>query len=366
MKRFAVLAMILPVLLPGIARADNWYDKVKVGGDLRHRHELIQDESKDTDRTRWRIRARLMLTADINEEMSVAFRLVSGSSDPVSTNQTMTDGFSTKTLGLDLACFDYHPAAVKGMHLIGGKMNLPFETVQKTELIWDGDLSPEGIAALLSREINDKVAVSLGSGFFYVQERSSDDDSWMAGAQGVVTVKPNDKAHVTAGAGYYDYQNVDGFPTFYDDEDPFGNSAETDDEDITTYITDYNQFEILGELGMKVEKVSAAVYGNFVKNMAADTLDSGYLVGGMIQHGKGRKHVKFNLNYRKVEDDAVIGVFTDSDFRNGGTDGKGLELGMSYGLADKVDLAVSYFLNKKGIEEDVDFKRLQVDLAVKF
>jgi hypothetical protein len=117
---------------------------------------------------------------------------------------------------------------------------------------------------------------------------------------------------------------------------------------------------------MKAEKVSAAVYGNFVKNMAVDNLGSGYLVGSMIQSGKGKNHLKMNVNYRKVEDDAVVGVFTDSDFRDGGTDGKGLEIGLSYGLAEKIDLAVSYFLNQKGIEEEVDFKRLQVDLAVKF
>jgi hypothetical protein len=361
-KRSMVIAVVLTALLPGMARAGNWYDKVKISGDFRHRHELIQDESKDADRTRWRIRARLGLAAEINEEMSLSFRLVSGSDDPVSTNQTLTDGFSTKGIGIDLACFDYHPSAVKGMHLIGGKMNLPFATVQGTELIWDGDLSPEGVAATLSRDINDKVGISLGSGVFYVQERSSDDDSWMAGAQGVVTVKPGDKSHVMAGAGYYDYQNTENFPTFYDDEDPFGNSVNTDGE----YMIDYNQFEILGEIGMKVEKISAAVYGNFVKNTAADSLDTGYLFGGMIRHGKGKKSVKVNVNYREVENDAVVGAFTDSDFRNGGTDGKGLELGMSYGLADKIDLAVSYFLNQKGIEEEVDFKRLQVDLAVKF
>ncbi|MBN2183720.1 MAG: putative porin [Candidatus Krumholzibacteriota bacterium] len=370
MKRTIVIAAALVMLMTAAAKAGNWYDKVKLSGDFRHRHELIQDESKDEDRTRWRIRARLMLSAEISENISVGVRLASGSDDPVSTNQSLDGGWSTKPFNLDLAYFDFHPTAVKGLNVIGGKMKLPFQKVQKTELIWDGDLNPEGLAATFMGDLNEKVTVMLGAGFFYVEENSSSDDFRMIGAQGALKVKPADDMHLMAGVGFYDYNIEPGkTPLFFDNEDPFGNTADVvvdgDDTDYF-YANDFNQFELLGEFGFKLDKLGFSVYGNYVNNTAADSLNTGYLFGATVKRGKGKGNAKFALNYREIEDDAVIGVFTDSDFRGGGTDGNGFELGLGYGLADKVDLGVSFFMNNKGIDEEVDYKRLQVDIALKF
>ena len=369
MKRFLIILVACFLFLPITAKAGNWYDNVKLSGDFRHRHELIQDESKDEDRTRWRIRARLMLSAKISESISVELRIASGSDDPVSTNQSLDGSWSTKGFSLDLAYFDFHPESVKGMHIIGGKMKLPFQKVQKTELIWDGDLNPEGLAAKFKGELNDRVVVMLGAGFFYVEENSSSDDFWMTGAQGVLKVEPAENIHFIAGAGYYDYNiEAEETPVFFDNEDSFGNNAIPvgGGSDELLYATDFNELEILGEFGFKKDKLGFYLYGNFVTNTAADSLNTGYLVGATVKHGKGKGNMKLAVNYREVEDDAVIGVFTDSDFRGGGTDGNGFEFGFGYGLADKADLGVSFFLNNKGIDEEVDYKRLMVDLKLKF
>ncbi|MCK4538355.1 MAG: putative porin [Candidatus Krumholzibacteria bacterium] len=368
-KNSIVFVALFVMVLSAAAKGASWNDRVKLSGDFRQRHELIQDESKDEDRTRWRIRARLVLSAVISDELSVGMRLASGSDDPVSTNQSLDGGFSTKGFGLDLVYFDYHPEAVKGLSIVGGKMKLPFLKVQKTELLWDGDLNPEGLAATFNGKLNDKVSVILGSAFFYIEENSSSDDYYMVGAQGALKVKPAEGMHLMAGVGYYDY-NIDPEETYcyFDNEDSFGNTAVVDpgDADKLMYATDFNEFEFLGEFGYRKDKLAFYLYGNYVMNTAADSLDTGYLVGATLKRGKGKGNVKLAVNYREIEDDAVIGVFTDSDFRGGGTDGNGLELGFGYGLADKIDMGLSYFLNNKGIDEEVDYKRLQVDLKVKF
>ncbi|HSG29511.1 MAG TPA: putative porin, partial [Candidatus Krumholzibacterium sp.] len=132
------------------------------------------------------------------------------------------------------------------------------------------------------------------------------------------------------------------------------------------YANDFNQFEILAELSMKIDEVGLSIYGNFVDNLAADSLNSGYLLGASVIRGKGKGNVKLAASYREVEDDAVIGAFTESDFRGGGTDGSGWELGFGYGLADRADLGISVFLNDKGIDEEVDYKKFMVDLVLKF
>lgn len=368
MKKSIVITVVCLLLLPVAAKAGNWYDQVKVGGDFRHRHELIQNEGK-TDRTRWRIRARLMVSAMISDDISVGMRIASGADDPVSTNQSLDGGWSTKGFHLDLAYFDFHPTAVKGMRLIGGKMKLPFQQVQKTELIWDGDLNPEGLAATYQGELNEKVEIMLGAGFFYIEENSSSDDYWMAGGQGAFKVEPKENVHLLAGAGYYDYNIEPGKTwTYFDYEESFGNTADLfmAGYDTLAYTSDFNQFEILGEFGFKQDKLAFYLYGNYVNNTAADSLNTGYLLGATVKHGKGKGNMKFAVNYREVENDAVIGAFTDSDFRGGGTDGKGFEFGLGYGLADKVDLGVSYFLNQRDLEDAKEFKRLMVDLQLKF
>ena len=364
MRTRAIVLTIGIMLLPSLAKAGEWYEKIKLKGDFRHRHELIQEEEKE-DRNRWRIRFRLSLDADVSECWSIGARLATGSDDPVSTNQTLSDGFSTKGFHLDRAYVDFHPVKVKGLHLIGGKMGLPFATVQKTELIWDSDLSPEGAALEYTNKALDKVEIMFGAGFFYLTERKAEDDTYMGGAQLGLNVKPSDDMHLMIGGGYYDYQQVKDYPGVYDDEDFFGNSNyDMDGTDV--YQWDYNLFEVLGEFGMKMDKVSISVYGDFVTNTDPDSLNTGWLFGGTMSHGKGKGSFKLYANYRELERDAVLAVFTDSDFIGGGTDGKGLEIGASYGVADKASLALTYFLNKKGMEEEVDFKRLQADLAVKF
>jgi hypothetical protein len=211
-------------------------------------------------------------------------------------------------------------------------MGLPFATVQKTELIWDSDLSPEGAALEYRNKASDKVEIMFGAGFFYLTERKDQDDTYMGGAQLGLEVKPSDDMHLMIGGGYYDYQQVKDYPGVYDEADFFGNSNyDMDGTDV--YLWDYNLFEVFG---------------------------------GMLSHGTGQGSFKVYANYRELERDAVLAVFTDSDFLGGGTDGKGLEIGASYGVADKAALALTYFINKKGIEKEVDFKRLQADLQVKF
>lgn len=367
MKRVVMPAVLAVFLLSGLARAGNWYDTIKLKGDFRHRHELIQDESKDADRNRWRIRARLTIDASFSDDWSFHGRLATGSDDPVSTNQTLTDGFATKGFHLDRAFFAFHPGAVKGLKIVGGKMSNPFMRMEKTELIWDGDLNPEGAAVLFKHEAHDLVSIMVNGAFFYITERKADDDTWMAGAQAAVKAEPAENMHFIAGGGYYDYQEVKCRGGIFDEEDFFGNTTDYDEvSEADVYAFDFNIVEGFGLVGFAMEKVSVAAYGNYVVNTEADTLDQGYLFGATVQYGKGRNHFKVYGNYREVEANAVVGVFTDSDFRGGGTDGNGFEIGAGYGVTDKVSLGLAYFLNNKGIEEEVEYKRLQADLKMKF
>jgi hypothetical protein len=139
-----------------------WLEKVKFYGDFRYRFENIDNASSET-RNRSTVRARFGMQARINEEMTFDLRLASGgwftgndyrlNGDPISSNQTLSDYFSSKNFWLDRAFMTYEPAAVKGLAVLAGKMSNPFYTAGGNQLIWDSDLNPEGIAARYVRPL---------------------------------------------------------------------------------------------------------------------------------------------------------------------------------------------------------------------
>lgn len=82
-------------------------ENVKLFGDLRYRNEYVDDQSKADTRDRDRIRARFDIKGKVNDEVDLTIGLASGSSESATgTNQTLTDGFSSKAIWLDLAYFD--------------------------------------------------------------------------------------------------------------------------------------------------------------------------------------------------------------------------------------------------------------------
>lgn len=342
-----------------------WVENVKISGDLRYRHESIDSESSgrwSKGRHRHRIRARLGLEGKINDEWDVGFRIASGSSDPSSTNQTLDSGFSSKDLWLDLAYFNWHPASAKGLNVYGGKMKNPFYKVGGNQLIWDDDLNPEGIAAKYVMLLGEHDKLYINGGGFWAEESGSGIDQSLWGAQTYLKHSFENKDYLIAGASYFDYGNTKGQATIYDSTDSYGNSVDSSG----LYRNDYDIVEGFAEYGFKVADRPMAVFGNYVKNTAATTSeDTGWLIGCKFNKAKEPRSWELSYNYRDLEADAVIGVFSDSDFIGGGTNGKGHQFGLKYQLAKNLQAALTYFLDERGSNDD-DYKRLQADLIFKF
>jgi len=357
----AILLGISPTLM-----ASDWWENVKINGDFRYRHEIIDKEDKDIQH-RHRIRARISLNGKISDEARVEIGMSTGSTDPVSNNQTLSDAFSGKNLMINTAYFEMSPKMMPGLKMIGGKMENPFYFPGKSELIWDSDIHQEGLTLNYEKKSEMFSANFIASGL-WIQERSSSDDSYLAGGQAIFTYNlPEKKGSLAFGGSYYSYGNAKGFPTFYELDDGKGNSINVID-DAAYYLTDFELVEAFGTFDFKTGNIPFTILGDFVTNTAADSLKNGWLVGIRIGKTKNPGSWAFRYNYRNVEKDAVVGIFTDSDFRGGGTDAKGHEIGGDYELMDKTTLAITYFNNKIGLEEDdqTDFERWQFDISFKF
>ncbi|MCP4677227.1 MAG: hypothetical protein GY854_17265 [Deltaproteobacteria bacterium] len=347
-------------------KAPIWTDYIRIKGDFRYRFEMIDKDEKDL-RYRHRIRARLGVHAKIIDDLGVVVQLgTGGSDDPVSNNQSLTEAFSSKPLWLDLAYFDWHPSFADGLKLVGGKMKNPFYRVGKTELQWDPDMNPEGLALSYNRAFG-LVEPFVHGGGFWMEERKEDDDSWLLGAQGGLKFTFADGLfYVLAGGGYMDFTAIRGHGLYWDPEDSFGNSTIEDEEGNLTYAGDFNEVNAFGEIGGKIVHLPWAVFADWATNIGADDDNTGWLIGASL--GKCKESLDFQVRYiyREVEKDAVVALLTDSDFKGGGTDGKGHEANLSFQIVKGIKLAATYFYNQTPLEDTGDYHRAQFDLKFKF
>ncbi|RLU05313.1 hypothetical protein CS076_24325, partial [Pseudomonas prosekii] len=106
-----------------------WAAKTQFKGDVRFRQETVKNDgvSNTGDQDRQRVRVRLGAYTEINPQVSTGIRIATGSdNDSRSTNQSLDNNFTKKDIWLDQGYVDYHPTAIKDLHLIGGKMAQPW------------------------------------------------------------------------------------------------------------------------------------------------------------------------------------------------------------------------------------------------
>ena len=365
----------------GLPDSLKWLEKIKISGDLRYRHEHIDSQRVGADgradwktgRDRDRIRARLMIRAMVNDEWDVALRMASGSVDvidedlvtsPVSANQTLTQFASSKSFWLDLAYFDYHPMAIEGLNVIGGKMPTPFYRVGQNQIMWDGDLNPEGMAVKHALPLGASTVVHVNGGGFWLNEESSGADTSMWGIQAYLKQGLGQFDYLLAGAGFYDYGNLQGL------ENEFGFGAGNTIDPVTSeWVNDYDILEVLAEYGTQLGTLPLAVFGTWVQNTVATTSgDTGWLVGATVGKAKAPGSWQFGYDYRDVERDAVLAIWNDSDWSGGLTGAEGHTLSAAYQLAKNVQLALTYFhcqITDREPNPNLDYRRLHGDLKVK-
>jgi type II secretory pathway pseudopilin PulG len=344
----------------------DWLSNITPFGDLRLRYEYIDDETKTDARNRNRVRARFGFKAKINDEWDATVRLATGNSEsPTSTNQTLaddsdSDSFGKKKVWIDLVYADWHPAGIEGLNLYGGKMKNPFYRVGKNQVIWDSDVNPEGAAASYKYALDSATTANLTGGGFWIRENSGSGDVSLLGLQGSLKHKFGDGTHVLGGVSYYDYGNLQGTAESDLDVSLKGNTGEGG-----LYKYDYDILEGFAEYGFKVEGMPVTLFGNYIENTAVAQNNNAYALGLVLNKAKAAGSWQFGYYYRDVEPDAVVGGLNDSDFIDGGTDGRGHVFGYKYQWTKNVQSAVTYFDNDKGHNRD-DFKRLQLDLIFKF
>lgn len=338
--------------------ADSWTDRISWKGDFRYRYENIDVEGSE-ERNRQRIRARTHLEARINDDMRIGLGLASGGDDPVSTNQTLGAGGSTKDINLDLAYFQWD--GWRNTRVVGGKFKNMLYRPGKNGLLWDGDWNPEGLAA--HWENKDFFASAFGT--WVESDSRSANQEFSYGAQAGLKLGLGENVGLVAGAGYYRFDAAGKQSFFGDEDDFFGNSF---DPATLTYLYDYHELEAFAELSFGFLGRPMSIFGDYVTNLDANDDDTGYAWG--VKTGKAREPGSwdFAVIYEKLEADAVLGLLTDSDFGGGGTNAKGYIVKGTYALHKNWNTSFTYFINDIDINsgDPRNFDRLQLDLNFKY
>lgn len=434
-----------------------WTDRIKIDGDMRFRYQkdmFAHDNSKPSDyflasqdfsrgafltrvadfapqkstdafaagntteqRSLWRTRFRLGVTAKVSDMVSVGARLATGSAtDRVSTNQSLGQDFNKYAIFLDRAYLRLEP--VEGVAFSAGRIANPWFS---TDLIWSENLNFEGMALTgkWPTEPEDVVQPFATMGYFPIKADAPPKQSRsLTGMQAGVQLNFSNTTRVKLGVAKYQYHNVEG------QHDP--------DYSLSTGAgATYGQYEYEAGLRQKgntlfltnnindplggtyywgllskfspVAVTAAVELGHFnpmfvmlsaeyVKNTAFDrneilrrtgvALTDGRADGYLLRAVFGAKEIRYardwqlTLGYRQIGSDAVLDAFTDSDPALGGTNNKGYTLGAAVGLDKNTSLGVRY-LSSQALDSPLvsvpsadpgkyKVNTLQVDLNARF
>ena len=337
--------------------AVSWAERMRWKGDFRYRYENIDQENRD-GRNRSRIRARAHLEADLSPTLQVGIGLATGGDDPVSSNQTIGGGGSSKDIKIDLAYFDW--AGLENTHIMGGKFKNFLIRPAKKGLRWDGDWRPEGLGLVWD---NDFIfAQALGT---WLEGDSKNGTEFAWAVQAGFNFKTGDFGKMKIGAGYTVFNIAGRTPLFGDPDDFYGNSFVLDPiTDELEFAYDYHNWEAFAE--WKISNFT--LFANYTNNSEVNDNDTGYLFGAKYGSAKAKGTWDITYFYEKLEADATVGLLSDSDFGGGGTDAKGHVISGTYAFHKNWNFKATYFINKINIAEDLDtdYKRLMLDLNFKF
>ena len=379
----------------------SWLDRFTFEGDMRLRYQNdrfgesnpfvddfnfanggtnLKNTSKDRDRAR--VRARLGAKIKVNDWMSGGIRITTGGlNDPISPNQTQEAASAKYTVGLDRAYVNAEVAP--WLNMVGGRFTNPFFS---TDLMWDQDLAFDGAAASFTPKLTDSWSAFATLGAFPLDEieRSDIEESkskWMYGSQAGIKWTSANLSTVKIGVALYDFDNVEGQtndPLLVGSSAPFNST-------VPAFRTKGNSFYDINNSGGANElfglsskfrnlnvtaQVDLATFnpvhiiltGDYVKNIGFDEKEiakrTGLLSSFIPEKQTDAYQVKLTVGmpttyklhdwqafaaYKRIEADAVLDAYTDSDFYLGGTNAKGWIVGASYGLGENTWLSARWF-----------------------
>lgn len=365
--------------------ADKWLDGLKFKGDVRMRFEPTSNSrATASDVNRFRFRLRFGFEKIFNEEWKAGFRLASGgTTDPTSTNQTFDNAFANKTITIDRAYGIYTPqwalrGPINNVEIGVGKVENPLSDVHSW-LVWDGDVTPEGLYEKASVRLLETKHVTtdlecLGTQFIINEGNGNSADAELFGFSfGLRNKFTHEKLkHPIEFRTYANYELSRDFANVAQNGLLGGVNTRNN------YFTNGNNTGDLGvlsfyhELGWKIDplpkfKLFFEHGQNTDAHMSKDQYRHLWVAGAKIGKAKKKGDWELSYTYGWLEANSTFSVWADSDF--GFTDRRGSVFKAGYAVTDFLTLNGSAFFTNAidtSARGDNDQRLFQVDLVWKF
>lgn len=348
-----------------IAALQNILGRFRLSGDVRVRGEdFFQDGTPS--RNRARIRVRFGLDGKLNEDFIGGFAIATGTlGDPTTENETFTNFFDRKTIGLDRGYVTYNPVAANWLSLTGGKFTFPW---YRTSLTFDPDINPEGFDEKVSFDLHGPALKNFTVQAFQLltNEVSKGDDSFALGGQvstqwklGRLTTIPSftlidwrfvdallnasafaNQATTTTGGGQISGEGpgcasglgLSSVPPCAFAANGFTNATFTDASGKVHFLSGFTYADAIlnNQIRTWSDRLPLNVVLEYEDNLeaASHPLDSkgnvisslgpqgrAYLADISIGQNKNKGDLQFGYSYWRTEQDAIISSWAESDQR---------------------------------------------------
>ena len=336
-----------------------WIQTMKLRGDVRLRYQFNDNHNKVLTQHRGRFRLRFFVDAKVNEKVYMGFGFASGSStDPRSTNQTFGDNNAKKSLWIDYVFAEYN--ASDYLAFTAGRTKNPLWLT--SDMLWDTDINMEGLSARVTLPVNYNWQLFANAGLMVLAEAQTDPkDPHMLFAQPGVSWRDNDGVYdFKAGAAVYAFNNVghsselanrpsttDGYQksnTLAGSEYKYGYDALSPELEFNANILDPVSVPLITSLfGYNV--TYAGLFGNYIKSLDHGKNGEGWIAGVKFGQRKVEDAGQWQLRYslRRLEKDAWLDNYPDSDFYGGAVNVKGHEVLLTLGLLRDFALDLDYY-----------------------
>jgi hypothetical protein len=275
--------------------------RLSVSGDFRLRGQGDYSDGATPDRNSAQVRGRFGATFAVTNRVSVGARIVTGDADdPNSTDVQLSNFDDDLDAALDLA---YVQLNFDHLKLSGGKVPQPFT---RTDLVWDGDVNPQGISASYKRPLGSASFRANGL-YFLIDEQVAGPESTMRGLQlGLDSPALGHWKHEIS-AAYYDYRLGS---TAGGDAGDFRSNPRNPDG---SYVSDFDLVDVVASTSWSGlgDRWPVRVVADYVKNTAAATdEDVGYGVEVTVGRFSSPGDWRVTYGHAVAETDSVFAAFS--------------------------------------------------------
>ena len=348
---------------------------LSVFGDLRLRQEANFHLDQGPNRHRTRLRLRFGANYQAFDELLVGLRLTTGDrTDPRSAHVTFGSGFDRFEITLDRAFVQYRRDGVLPLELTAGKFAHPFAlNPVYGELVWDGDLQPEGAAARLSLPSKGPLrSAALTGGAYWLIEQGAAEDTMLFVAESRVGLSLPKETDATLSLAWYEYRDPTPKGSHVLFRDNAGNATIDRDGDgnADDFRSDFGIAHAIVSLSRMLGTLPMTWSVEAAHNARArGGRDDAFAIGASLGQRRNRGDWRGYYQWQVIQQEAVFSPFTQDDFLLA-TNFRGHVAGVQYQLADKAGLHLWALVaardHRDQAPRDRDQWRVRLDLDLRF